>query len=53
MNEDNEKYRKEYELYLLSALSMDIAELIDTRWLSFEEFVSSRKADLKKESEKE
>lgn len=39
MIKDNTDLRKEYELYLLSCLGMDIDEIIDTRCMSFEDFV--------------
>lgn len=42
MIKDENKLYKEYELYLLSCLGMDIDELIDTRCMSFEDFVKER-----------
>ena len=42
MIKDNTDLRKEYELYLLSCLGMDIDELIDTRCMTFEDFVEEQ-----------
>ena len=39
----NTDLRKEYELYLLSCLGMDIDELIDTRCMPFEDFVKEQR----------